>query len=194
MVLSKLSTELYSIHHLSREDSKSIEDFQIFNPKGKGLEIYLKKAAIAEEENNNARTYLIKDVSTKEIVAYFTLKSGIITKKTSWFYFDNITGIELANFAVNDAYRSANDVIPQLGRYIFITFIHPLAYEISSLLGAQYLYIFALKQDKLMNHYSSMGFGRFPQKLEKFIHKHIRPRYDKGCIFMYQAISDSKPE
>ncbi len=188
MILDKLSTELYSVHHLTKEDEPNLGSFRIDNPRGKGLELYLKEMAVEEEKSNNARTYLVRDTVSQEIVAYFTLKTGLITKKTSLFYFNNITAIELANFAVNDAYRQANDVIPQVGKYVFINFIYPLAKEISSLVGAQCLYIFALPQNKLMSHYSSMGFERFPQRLEKFLHKHIRPLYDKGCIFMYQKI------
>lgn len=187
-MLEKLSTELYSIHHLTNDDKESLYSFKVDNPKGKGLEVYLKNMALVEELNNNARTYLIRDTSNQEIVAYFTLKAGLITEKTNIFYFNNISGIEVANFAVNDAYRNVNDVVPQLGKYIFINFIYPLVKEISSLVGAQCLYIFALPHDKLMAHYSSMGFGRFPLKLERFIHKRIRPLYDKDCIFMYQKV------
>ncbi len=156
MVLSKLSTELYSVHHLTQEDTSIIKTFRIDNPKGKGLELYLQEMAIEEENSNNARTYLVKDILSNEIVVYFTLKTGLITKKTSLFHFNNITGIELANFAVNDAYRQVNAVTPQVGKYVFINFIYPLVREISSLVGAQCLYIFALPQDKLLSHYTGM--------------------------------------
>lgn len=85
MVLSKLTTELYSVHHLTQEDTSAIKTFRIDNPKGKGLELYLQEMAIEEENNNNARTYLVKDLLSKEIVVYFTLKTGLITKKQVCF-------------------------------------------------------------------------------------------------------------
>lgn len=86
-----------------------------------------------------------------------------------------------------------NNEIPQLGRYVFINFIIPLVSEISKYVGAQILYIFALPENPLMKHYKTMGFVRIADsRLERFIHHHVRPRYDNGCIFMYQKIIQIK--
>lgn len=189
MTLQSLNTKIYNIQHLTQRDKPDISKFIICNPKGKGLERYLKAFALDEEKESNARTYLIRDNATNEIAAYFSLKTGLVTYKTSLISFDNRTGIELANFAVNDAYREYADVVPQLGRYVFSTFVLPLVSEISKYVGAQYLYIFALPEEKLMSHYATMGFARVSDaKYEQFIHSHIRPTYDKGCIFMFQKI------
>ena len=188
MFPEKLNTDIFCISHLCEKDLLDLDDFRIANRNGKGLEYYLKQLAYKEEKCNFARTYLVRNSATNEIVAYFTLKTGLITRKTRRICFDNITGIELANFAVNDAYRMYNDVIPQIGKYIFITFIYPLTKEITTLIGAQCLYVFALPQKRLISYYGDMGFKRFPPKLERFVHKHIRPAYDKGCIIMCQKI------
>jgi hypothetical protein len=186
--LSDLNTELYSIKHLSESDNEKIKSFEIKNSKGQGLANYLKHLSINEEKTGLSRTYLIEDTVSNELVAYFTLRTGLITVKQGFFSFSTNTGIELSNFAVNDAYRDANDVIPQLGKYIFITFILPLVKEISNYVGASHLYIFALPYNKLMEHYESMGFERMDINMERFIHKHIKPTYDSGCIFMSQKI------
>ena len=186
--LEDLNTTLYTISHITNKDKNEIEKFLIANPKGKGLENYLKYTALKNEITGAERTYLIKDNVSLEIVAYFTLKTGLITNQTSIFAFDNVCGIELANFAVNDNYREYNDVIPQIGKYVFSQFVIPLVREISNYVGAEYIYIFALPYNKLMKHYNSMGFERVDRKLERFIHRHVKPSYDYGCIFMYQKI------
>ena len=54
--------------------------------------------------------------------------------------------------------------------------------------GLQVIYIYALPQDKLIEHYKTMGFNRLDEEDEKFVHQHVKPKYDDGCIFMYQLI------
>ena len=190
MNLSKLNTRLYSISHLSDADREDLASFTINRKEGYGLEYYLKRSALSEEHANEARTYIIRDNDTNELVAYFTLKAGLVTQKVGFISFNNSPGIEIANFAVNDAYRDAHDdeILPQIGKYVFSEFIYPIVKELSEYVGIAYLYIFALPEDRLIEHYSSMGFERMSSDLERFLHRHVRPRYDKGCIFMYQKI------
>lgn len=185
--LNELNDELFYIEHLGLDENTDC--FTVNNPKGKGLESYFRKYAIRDEEENIARTYVIKDNSSKEIVAYFTLRSGLITVSRGFLKgFDAITGIELANFAVNDSYREVHDVIPRLGSYIFYTFILPLVKNISCYVGAKLIYIYALPEDKLMSHYETMGFSRTSEKMERFVYSHVKPAYDKNCIFMIRKI------
>lgn len=189
MNIESLNTELYSIKHVLDVEFEKIESFHINKKEGQGLEIYLKKGALYEEKQNNGRTYLIVDNETDEIVAYFTLKAGLVTQKYGFFSFNNSPGVEVANFAVNDAYRDAhNEIIPQIGKYVFSEFIYPIIQDLSKTLGIAYIYIFALPQNRLLKHYESMGFIRMDADLERFLHRHVRPKYDRGCIFMYQKI------
>lgn len=177
--------DIFEIKHLTAEDD--VSGFTINNEKGRGLQRYLQRFAIDDEISGVSRTYLIKD--SQEIVAYFTLRTGLVTISRGLFRgFDAITGIELANFAVNDAYREANDCIPKLGSYIFNEFILPLVKEISKYVGAQVLYIFALPENKLMAHYKTMGFTQLSGKVERYVYRHIKPAYDKNCKFMVQKI------
>jgi hypothetical protein len=187
--LNKFNSELYTINHLSDQYSSKIKTFMVKDYRGGGLENYLKYMALNDEKFGMARTYIIETTDTKEIAAYFTLRSGLITASRGLFRgFDTYTGIELANFAVNDAYREANDVIPKLGSHLFYVFIFPLVQEISKYLGSAYLYIYALPEDKLMAHYQTMGFERTTLSMEKHVYRHVKPAYDKGCCFMYQKI------
>lgn len=186
--LESYNTALYEIVHISPEYKNAISSFIVKNPKGYGLQKYLREWALNDEEEGSARTYLIKDKEDGSVVAYFSLRTGLMTQRNGLFHFDTITGIELANFAVNDAYRDAHDVMPALGCYVFDSFVYPLVCDISSYVGAAILYIFSLPEKKLMEHYGKMGFQRLPSKMERFIHRRVKPAYDRGCIFMAQRI------
>lgn len=167
-----------------------LNSFEIKNPKGKGLERYLKEAAEINEKDGVSRTYIISDTKENLPVAYFTLQTGLITVSRGLFKgFDVITGVELTNFAVNDAYREARDVIPKLGAYLFITFVLPLVREISKYVGSKFLYIYALPENELMKHYATMGFQTIPSKQAKYVYRHVKPSYDKTCVFMWQPIN-----
>ena len=121
--LEDFSDGFYEIVHLTRD----IDVSGFSSKKGCGLEMYLKKYAFYDEELKLSRTYLVLDSSTKQIAAYFTLRTGLITVSRGLFKgFDAYTGIELANFAVNDSYREIHDVIPRFGAHIFSQFILPL--------------------------------------------------------------------
>ena len=76
MNLSELN-DVYAIFHL--DDSDDLSLFTVSNKKGKGLENYLKYQALNDEKSGIARTYLVKTIDNKEIVAYFTLRTGLIT-------------------------------------------------------------------------------------------------------------------
>ena len=58
----------------------------------------------------------------------------------------------------------------------------------AELFGIQAIHIYALPQDELLEHYSTFGFSRLPPEMEAYIHSHIKPAYDEGCIFMYQIL------
>ena len=121
--LDDFSDGYYEIVHLT----KDVDVSGFTSKKGHGLEMYIKIHALGDEETNLARTYLVLDSSTKQIAAYFTLRTGLITVSRGLFKgFDAYTGIELANFAVNDSYREVNDVVPRFGSYVFSQFVLPL--------------------------------------------------------------------
>ena len=35
---------------------------------------------------------------------------------------------------------------------------------------------------------SSLGFERLEEEGEQFVHQHVKPDYDDGCIFMFQML------
>lgn len=180
----------FTYEHLnaSLDNMLLIQDFRIKNPAGKNLARFLKELALHNEESNADRTYLVKDKITKDIVGFFSFRNGLFGLKASNGKVFNIPSIELSNFAVNDAYRDKHPNVKNIGENIFNTFIVPLAKYIQTLTGAQALCIYALPEERLINHYGSFGFVRLAKEDEQFVYDHIKPAYDEDCIFMYQIL------
>lgn len=186
---SILDTEDFTIEHIfdSSENEKLISEFSALNG-AEGLENYLKNQASSDEENLYARTYLIKDSVTGELAAYFSLRSGLITVQAYHETFDTIPAVELSNFAVNKNYRNNHPETSMFGAFILKKFILPLAQMMSRYIGTSSLYIYALPDEKLIEHYTNLGFTRLSKKQEKFVQNHVKPKYDEGCVFMFQNL------
>ena len=185
-----IKTETFYYQHLfdSEDNEKAVMNFTVNQKAGRGLEEYLKRMAMPEEDENFARTYLVKDNETHEIASYFTLKAGLFTLEITENQFYTVPSIELSNFAVNSSYRKHHLELSEIGKTTFREFILPLARFIQTFLGAKALYIFALPEDKLIEHYKEMGFSRLSEEKEKYVHSHVKPKYDTECIFMYQIL------
>ena len=92
MIFLPLETELFYYEHLldSTDNLQLIKDFFVRNPSGQGLERYIKELAESDEKDGSARTYLVKDKFTHEIVAYFSIKNGLFTIDAGNGYFYSI--------------------------------------------------------------------------------------------------------
>ena len=191
MMLFPLENETFYAQHLLDAESNvsDIEAFAVGQQAGKGLELYLKHEAVAEEKDSSARTYLVKSKKTNEIAAYFTLKNGLFTLELSDDYFYTVPAVELSNFAVNAAFRSAHPEIEEIGSSVLSDFVLPLSDFIRSFSGVKALYIYALPEPRLIEHYKKLGFRRLAPEKEQFVHRHVKPKYDDGCIFMYQLLA-----
>lgn len=181
--------EDFVVEHLftSPENHDLIQSFSVGNS-AMGLEIFLKEVAEREESEKQTRTYLIKDRITGELVCYFSMRTGLVTLQVDGDAFDSLSAVELSNFAMNQVYKSNHPNAKRLGSYFFKRFILPLAQFVSEYIGVSTLYIYALPEDKLMNHYKKLGFSRLPEEQEKIVQNHVKPKYDEGCIFMYQPL------
>lgn len=186
--------ELFYCEHLSDtiENLNLIKNFTVTKSTGIGLLRYLKFQSIYEEKENLAKTYLVKDKETNELVGYFSLKAGMVSTNETVIEesteFDSLPGIELSNFAVNSSYKEAHKEYEGIGKIIFIYFILPILLDVSKNIGVHYLYIFALPFENLIRYYKSLNFTRLNSVEEHLVHKRIRPHYDKNCIFMYQRL------
>jgi hypothetical protein len=181
--------EDFVVEHLftSPENHDLIQSFSV-GKSAMGLEIFLKEVAEREESEKQTRTYLIKDRITGELVCYFSMRTGLVTLQVDGDAFDSLSAVELSNFAMNQVYKANHPNAKRLGSYFFKRFILPLAQFVSEYVGVSTLYIYALPEDKLMNHYKKLGFSRLPEEQEKFVQNHVKPKYDEGCIFMYQPL------
>lgn len=190
MQLLKIETKNFYYEHLkdSSDNENLIKKFCIDKDTGKGLEYYLKSSAEKEENENSSRTYLVKDKQTRELVGYFSLRNGLFTINIDDDSFFSVPAIELSNFAVNSAYRKNHPDTKKIGKTIFNEFVMPLVHYLMDFSGVQALYIYALPEDDLISHYETFGFSRLDSEDEKFVHKHVKPAYDDGCIFMYQIL------
>lgn len=186
---SVFDTKDYSVEHLfdSPENMDLIAEFEA-DKNAFGLEDYLKNQSAKDEKENNSRTYLIKDILTGELAGYFSIRTGLITIQVEGDRFDSFPAIELANFAVNKCYKESHPEVSALGFYTFRKFILPLVNSIAKYVGVNSLYIYALPETKLINYYKKLGFTRLPKKQEQFVQYHVKPQYDKGCVFMYQTL------
>lgn len=174
------------------ENIQLIQSCHVARETGIGLEVYLKNFAISDELNHQARTYLVKDKKTAELVGYFSLKAGQIANMASKSLFqvelDTIPAIELANFAVNDNYKLAHKESHGVGAAIFYYFILPICHDASDYVGIDAIYIYALPYTPLLQYYGALHFRRLPKSAERFVHRYCKPRYDQGCIFMIRPL------
>lgn len=168
--------------------SQQIKEFKVTSPGAEGLELWLKNYSASDEANHSNRTYLVRDCITNEIACYFSLRNGLFTIPVEQKNFATVPAIELSNFAVNDAYKAMHPNTSKIGTITFREFIIPIVKQIQEQTGVRALYIYALPNDKLIEHYSSLGFMRFDPEEEAFIHNHVKPLYDKGCVFMCQGV------
>ena len=170
------------------EHRNLIEGFSV-GKNAKGLENYLKYGALLDEVSNESRTYLVKDAVSLELACYFSLRSCLVPFAITDDLFTTIPAIELSNFASNARYRSSQSGVRQIGAYVFMEFVLPICHQVASLIGAKWLCIYALPETKLVAYYcQKLGFSRLDAEQEAFVYSHVKPKYDKGCIFMYQNL------
>jgi len=169
--------------------------FQGMREDGRSMELYLVKFAIEDEKEGLARTYLVKDRETGEIVCFFSLKAGMISindtgrklfgKNES---FGTVPGMELSHLAMNGAYVREHQQAKGLFVDIFDSFIIPIVKAAQEMIGLRYLYVFAINRESLIEYYKMLGFRRLKPEDEEKLNIRIRPHYNKDCIFMFMKI------
>jgi len=189
MDIRSLATADFVVEHLvdTKEHRHLLASFSVAN-NASGLEVYLKRRAMLDEASNECRTYLVKDAVSGELACYFSLRTGLITVSADDGNFDTIPAAELSNFAVNASYGAAHRKVGKIGAYVFDKFILPIVKSVSDWIGMQCLYIYALPESRLISHYERLGFRRMSDEDAKFVYSHVKPRYDKGCVFMYMFV------
>ncbi len=213
MLKGKFQSELFYCNHLgvSEKDEQDIMNFEIRDEKGAGLLYYIQHFAFSDEEEGTMRTYVVRDNRSSELVGYFSLKAGLISYNEHNEFvvddttgekmvddatgelvmrraFDTLPGVELADFAVNQAYIKRHPDLKGVGLVIYNRFILPVIREAAETIGIKILYIFALPYDELILRYEKYGFTRLDPELEADLHTRLKPNYDGSCIFMYRML------
>ncbi|MCR4618397.1 MAG: hypothetical protein K5669_09485 [Lachnospiraceae bacterium] len=177
---------------LTRETNIEIDNFVVCkHPEGKGLMDYLQQKAVRDENDGVMRTYFVRDQKTGELVAYFSLRASSIKLEVMY---GNSQGmypcIELAYFAMNDAYIDKHPYSKGSGLIIFHEIILPLVKEISKTVGTKGIIGYAINSPKLLEHYiKDYGFARLPHENEEELHQVYRPVNDQECVFIYMDIN-----
>ena len=181
----------FVVEHLtdSPENIRCVETFAA-GKNAKGLEVYLKRFALVDESSSDSRTYLVKDSLTRTLACYFSLRTCLVPIALTKSIFTTVPAVELANFAVNENYRGQQRAAKRIGAYVFVVFILPIVQHIAELVGAKWLCVYALPEDKLIRYYESLGFSRLSRDRKEFVYRHVKPKYDENCIFMYQGIKE----
>ena len=188
-----IEDSLFYCTNITSDDAKDIKSFAVSPKNCEGLAHYLKYEALLDESSNKMRTYLVRDNYSHELVAFFSLKAGLISTESNdeetESFINTFPGIELANFAVNYSYVVNHPDLKGLGLVVFNDFVLYIVDVISNLIGARVLYIFSLPDDNLINHYKKKyEFMRLDIEQEKKLHRRIKNDYDEECIFMYRFI------
>lgn len=184
---------LYYCDHLvlTRETNDEIGAFQVINhPEGKGLMDYLQQNAVKDENNGVMRTYFVRDQYTKELAGYFSLRASSLKLEVMYGEESGIYPcVELAYFAMNDAYMEARPYNKGTGLLVFNDIIVPIAKSISQTIGAKGIVGFALNIPSLLERYiNDYGFSRLNRDNEEELHKLYRPANDDDCVFIYMDI------
>lgn len=177
---------------ISGKDALDIQKFSVKDERGNGLVDYIKNFALDDEIQGVMRTYLVRADENSELVGYFSLKAGLVSfnegNENEIANFDTLPGVELANFAVNNEYLLKNPEAKGIGISIFNDFIVPIIEETAKNVGVRIIYIFALPFESLIIRYGKYGFMRLEPAQETELHRRLKPRYDRRCIFMYQML------
>jgi len=182
--------EMFKCEHLDFGvfTKKQIKRFSVKYPSAQNLETFIKKTSKKEEMTKSNRVYLVKDSKSNEVAGYFSLRNGLFTLEAGRGAFSSVPAVELSNFAINQNYLNDHPECKKLGELFFHRFILPLVKQVQDISGTQALYIYSLPYDKLMAHYGTLGFLRLDPDEEQFVHQHVKPMYDEGCIFMWQRV------
>ena len=118
--------------------------------------------------------------------------AALQASRKKWNFFqteiDSLPAVELANFAVNSAYKAVHKEQTGIGSIIFVDFVLPIIKMAADRVGICIVYIFALPYRNLIKYYETLNFKRLSKVEEAFIHRNYKPRYDEGCIFMSRPL------
>lgn len=157
---------------------------------------YLSK--LAKKHNNDLinRTYLVREIFSKNIVAFFSLKAATLPYNDKEEVF-LIPAVELTHFAVDERYKNAYDPKDDIrvGEFIFWNHIYPLIYEAQEKIAIKDLFIFSINNPNLLNYYKNrLGFKEIKNIDDKIFFDYAQQPYEEDCKFLYFPIEELTQE
>lgn len=157
---------------------------------------YLSKYAKKHNKDSMNRTYLVRDIESKNIVCFFSLKSATLPYNDKEEVF-LIPATELTHFAVDERYKNAynkeDDI--RIGEFIFWNHIYPLVMEAKERIAIKNLYIFSINNPKLLSYYKNrLGFKEIKNIDDKIFFDFAQQPYEADCKFLYFPIGNINQE
>lgn len=150
-------------------------------------------------DNDLLKTYLVyrlprenENESKKELASVFCLRTSTMHfEKSLRENFDKkiVPCVELVYLAVDKNCLNKHPEIKGIGAITFKAFVVPIVKELNRLCGCKNLFLFAIENDKLINHYiDEMYFEKLPDNLEHYIVNNLKTDENEECKFLYQHI------
>lgn len=135
----------------------------------------------------------LADLAKEQSTVKLAIHEEINDPKTS-IVREYYPAIELTHFGRNAAYEKPAEIEFSIGIYVFWEMIVPIIQNVSSQVGARYLYLFAAEKNK------KRGANQKKKLLEYYTHELgfeqtrkeniLKPVYDANCLSMIQLIRD----
>lgn len=147
------------------------------------LNTFLQSAAFDYNSNGHGNTYLVKDIESGNIIAYYTLKaSAMQIKKEENEKFESVASIELARFAVDHRYQNQT-----YGRLIFLCCIIPKVQDVQRIIGIRNIIVFVDELNKrAIRFYKNFGFFLGSEEVSNYIEED----FNEKCKIMYVNIDN----
>lgn len=137
-------------------------------PKGESFLRY--NSNLYLEEFSKYRIYIIiNEDLNNEIVAFFALSTASLFWVGNSLYPAANPGVEIVYFSVNDAYTKYKRKNWHIGQMIFSKYILTTIKEISNYIGTEYIMLFSLPIDKVIESYERMGFNQADDDITEYI-------------------------
>lgn len=148
------------------------------------LNTFLQSEAFDYNRDGQGNTYLVKEISTGNIVAYYTLKTNAIQiQNEEYNRVESLASVELARFAVDSHYQNQC-----YGRLIFTYCIIPKIEKVRNIVGVNNILLFVDEANsKAIKFYEKLGFVLGSDEVKQF----IQEDFSENCNVMYVGYKDS---
>lgn len=183
------------------------------------LQKYISGQAFTDDEYGNAKTYIVYDAELECMIAYYSLRTNSMFRQLDLEEQTEITKgiddqlildesknvqsiiptIEITKFAVNDKYlrwlADSGYDSRGIGKFVFRNYMISTIFSISEKVGFQFVTLFAINDNKVIDAYINMGFETLEDDRIKIFSSfsdttNVRDFYSRKCKFMCQDLEN----